>query len=132
MSNALKDSNLNTSDIDYINAHGTSTPFNDKTESSAIKSLFSDHSKNLKISSTKSMIGHSLGASGALEAVASILAIQNNEIPPTINYKTPDPDCDLNYVPNISIKQNINAVMSNSFGFGGHNGVIILKKWIDW
>ena len=131
MSNALKDSNLNTSDIDYINAHGTSTPFNDKTESSAIKSLFSDHSKNLKISSTKSMIGHSLGASGALEAVASILAIQNNVIPPTINYKTPDPDCDLNYVPNISIKQNLNAVMSNSFGFGGHNGVIIFKKWID-
>ena len=131
MSNAIKDSNLNTSDIDYINAHGTSTPFNDKTESSAIKSLFSDHSKNLKISSTKSMIGHSLGASGALEAVASILAIQNNEIPPTINYKTPDPDCDLNYVPNISIKQNVNAVMSNSFGFGGHNGVIIFKKWID-
>ena len=131
MSNALKDSNLNTWEIDYINAHGTSTPFNDKTESSAIKSLFSEHTKNLKISSTKSMIGHSLGASGALEAIASILAIQNSEIPPTINYKTPDPDCDLNYVPNISVKQNVNAVMSNSFGFGGHNGVIIFKKWND-
>ena len=129
MSNALKDSNLNTSDIDYINAHGTSTPFNDKTESSAIKNLFSEHAKNLKISSTKSMIGHSLGASGALEAIASILAIQNNEIPPTINYKTPDPECDLDYVPNVSVKQNVDAVMSNSFGFGGHNGVIIFKKW---
>ena len=131
MSNALKDSNLNTSDIDYINAHGTSTPFNDKTESSAIKNLFSENSKNLKISSTKSMIGHSLGASGALEAIASILAIQNNEIPPTINYKTPDPECDLDYVPNVSVKQNVDAVMSNSFGFGGHNGVIIFKKWND-
>ena len=131
MSNALKDSNLNTSDIDYINAHGTSTPFNDKTESSAIKNLFSEHSKNLKISSTKSMIGHSLGASGALEAIASILAIQNNKIPPTINYKTPDPECDLDYVPNVSVKQNVDAVMSNSFGFGGHNGVIIFKKWTD-
>ena len=131
MSNALKDSNLNTSDIDYINAHGTSTPFNDKTESSAIKNLFSEHSKNLKISSTKSMIGHSLGASGALEAIASILAIQNNKIPPTINYKTPDPECDLDYVPNVSVKQNVDAVMSNSFGFGGHNGVIIFKKWND-
>ena len=129
MSNALKDSNLNTGDIDYINAHGTSTPFNDKTESSAIKNLFSEHSKNLKISSTKSMIGHSLGASGALEAIASILAIQNNEIPPTINYKTLDPECDLDYVPNVSVKQNVDAVMSNSFGFGGHNGVIIFKKW---
>ena len=126
MSNALKDSNLNTSDINYINAHGTSTPFNDKTESSAIKNLFSEHSKNLKISSTKSMIGHSLGASGALEAIASILAIQNNEIPPTINYKTPDPECDLDYVPNVSVKQNVDAVMSNSFGFGGHNGVCLL------
>ena len=131
MSNALKDSNLNTSDINYINAHGTSTPFNDKTESSAIKNLFSEHANNLKISSTKSMIGHSLGASGALEAIASILAIQNNEIPPTINYKTPDPECDLDYVPNVSVKQNVDAVMSNSFGFGGHNGVIILKKWTD-
>ena len=131
MSNALKDSNLNPSDISYINAHGTSTPFNDKTESSAIKNLFSEHSKNLKISSTKSMIGHSLGASGALEAIASILAIQNNEIPPTINYRTPDPECDLDYVPNVSVKQNVDTVMSNSFGFGGHNGVIIFKKWND-
>ena len=131
MSNALKDSNLNTSDINYINAHGTSTPFNDKTESSAIKNLFSEHSKNLKISSTKSMIGHSLGASGALEAIASILAIQNNKIPPTINYKTPDPECDLDYVPNVSVMQNVDVVMSNSFGFGGHNGVIIFKKWND-
>ena len=77
------------------------------------------------------MIGHSLGASGALEAIASILAIKNNEIPPTINYKTPDPECDLDYVPNVSVKQNVDAVMSNSFGFGGHNGVIIFKKWND-
>ena len=129
MKNAIEDANIELSQINYINAHGTSTPFNDKTESAAIKSLFGDHSKNIKVSSTKSMIGHSLGASGAIEAIASILSIINNEIPPTINYETPDPECDLNYVPNKSVKTNVDIAMSNSFGFGGHNGVIIIKRW---
>ena len=129
MQNALDDANLSVNDIDYINAHGTSTPFNDKTESAAIASLFGDHTKKLKVSSTKSMVGHALGASGALEAIACIQAIQNDILPPTINYNNPDPECTLDYVPNNSQKSTINAAMSNSFGFGGHNGVIVIKKW---
>jgi 3-oxoacyl-[acyl-carrier-protein] synthase II len=129
MQNALDDANLSVNDIDYINAHGTSTPFNDKTESAAITSLFGDHTKKLKVSSTKSMVGHALGASGALEAIACIQAIQNDILPPTINYNNPDPECTLDYVPNNSQKSTINAAMSNSFGFGGHNGVIVIKKW---
>ncbi|MDB9722942.1 beta-ketoacyl-ACP synthase II [Candidatus Marinimicrobia bacterium] len=129
MQNAINDAGLKLEDVDYINAHGTSTPFNDKTESAAIKSLFGDHAENLNISSTKSMVGHSLGASGALEAVACVLAIQNNLLPPTINYDQADPECPLNYVPNNSLKANINVAMSNSFGFGGHNGVIVIKRW---
>ncbi len=129
MQKALDDANLSVNDIDYINAHGTSTPFNDKTESAAIASLFGDHTKKLKVSSTKSMVGHALGASGALEAVACIQAIQNDILPPTINYNNPDPECTLDYVPNNSQKSTINAAMSNSFGFGGHNGVIVIKKW---
>ena len=129
MQKALDDANLSVNDIDYINAHGTSTPFNDKTESAAIASLFGDHTKKLKVSSTKSMVGHALGASGALEAIACIQAIQNDILPPTINYANPDPECTLDYVPNNSQESNINAAMSNSFGFGGHNGVIVIKKW---
>ena len=129
MQNAINDAGLKLEDVDYINAHGTSTPFNDKTESAAIKSLFGDHTENLNVSSTKSMVGHSLGASGALEAVACVLAIQNNLLPPTINYNQADPECPLNYVPNNSLKANINVAMSNSFGFGGHNGVIVIKRW---
>ena len=129
MQKALDDANLSVNDIDYINAHGTSTPFNDKTESAAIASLFGDHTKRLKVSSTKSMVGHALGASGALEAIACIQAIQNDIFPPTINYTNPDPECTLDYVPNNSQESNINAAMSNSFGFGGHNGVIVIKKW---
>jgi len=129
MKNAIKDANLKFEDIDYINAHGTSTPFNDKTESAAIMTLFKDHAMHLKVSSTKSMVGHSLGASGALEAVACVQTIQNNIIPPTINYNTPDPECTLNYVPNQAVEQIINTTMSNSFGFGGHNGVIVIKRW---
>lgn len=129
MQKALDDANLSVNDIDYINAHGTSTPFNDKTESAAIASLFGDHTKRLKVSSTKSMVGHALGASGALEAIACIQAIQNDILPPTINYNNPDPECTLDYVPNNSQKSTINAAMSNSFGFGGHNGVIVIKKW---
>ena len=129
MKNAISDANLSIENIDYINAHGTSTPFNDKTESAAISSLFGSHAKKLKVSSTKSMIGHALGASGALEAVACILALQNNVLPPTINYKNPDPECELDYVPNNSQEFETNLAMSNSFGFGGHNGVILMKKW---
>lgn len=129
MKNAITDANLKFEDIDYINAHGTSTPFNDKTESAAIMTLFKDHAMHLKVSSTKSMVGHSLGASGALEAVACVQTIQNNIIPPTINYNTPDPECTLNYVPNQAVEQIINTTMSNSFGFGGHNGVIVIKRW---
>ena len=129
MKNAVLDANLSLNDVDYINAHGTSTPFNDKTESAAITSLFGEHAQKLKVSSTKSMIGHALGASGALEAVACILAINHNILPPTINYKDLDPECNLDYIANNSQKSEVNIAMSNSFGFGGHNGVILLKKW---
>lgn len=131
MRNAVNDSGLNLDDVDYINAHGTSTPFNDKTESSAISSLFGDHAKNLKISSTKSMVGHSLGASGALEAAACVKAIETDILPPTINQLTRDPDCPLDYIPNKAINKSINVAMSNSFGFGGHNGVIVIKRLSD-
>ena len=131
MKNAIQDANLSTQDIDYINAHGTSTPFNDKTESAAISSLFKETAEKLKVSSTKSMVGHALGASGALEAIACIMAIQNDIVPPTINYTTPDPECTLDYVPNESQQLTVNAALSNSFGFGGHNGVIALKKWVE-
>ena len=131
MKNAIQDANLSTQDIDYINAHGTSTPFNDKTESAAISSLFKETAEKLKVSSTKSMVGHALGASGALEAIACIMAIQNDIVPPTINYTTSDPECTLDYVPNESQQLAVNAALSNSFGFGGHNGVIAIKKWVE-
>ena len=126
---AIQDASLNPHDINYINAHGTSTPFNDKTESAAISSLFGDHATRLRISSTKSMVGHALGASGALEAVTCVKAINENIAPPTINYEHKDPECTLNYVPNNAEKTQIDAAMSNSFGFGGHNAVIVFKKW---
>ena len=129
MKNAIIDAGLNLEDVDYINAHGTSTPFNDKTESSAIMTLFGDHANKLKVSSTKSMIGHALGASGALEAAACVQAIQHNILPPTINYTTPDPECPLDYIPNKALSKNVNVTMSNSFGFGGHNSVIVIKRW---
>jgi 3-oxoacyl-[acyl-carrier-protein] synthase II len=131
MKNAIQDANLSTQDIDYINAHGTSTPFNDKTESAAISSLFKETAEKIKVSSTKSMVGHALGASGALEAIACIMAIQNDIVPPTINYTTPDAECTLDYVPNESQQLTVNAALSNSFGFGGHNGVIAIKKWVE-
>ena len=129
MERAITDSKMNLDEIDYINAHGTSTPFNDKNESAAIKNLFKDHSKNLKVSSTKSMTGHLLGAAGGIEAVASVKTIINQILPPTINYDTPDPDCDLDYVPNDAQKHNVNALLSNTFGFGGHNAVICIRKY---
>jgi 3-oxoacyl-[acyl-carrier-protein] synthase II len=130
MEQALKDAQLHPTDVDYVNAHGTSTPANDRTESAAIQAVFGDHANHLKISSTKSMIGHSLGASGALEAAACLLAIQEGRVHPTINYTTPDPECPLDYVPNTAQDHTVNVAMSNSFGFGGHNGVLVFKKWM--
>ncbi|MCJ7657177.1 MAG: beta-ketoacyl-ACP synthase II [Candidatus Atribacteria bacterium] len=126
---ALRDAKINPSQIDYINAHGTSTPLNDKLETLAIKKVFGRHAYDLKISSNKSMTGHLLGASGGVEAIATALTIKNNIIPPTINYNSPDPECDLDYVPNKSKKGIVNYAISNSFGFGGHNGVIVLGKY---
>ena len=129
MEKAIKNAKLNTDQIDYINAHGTSTPFNDKNESQAIQNLFKDHSKNMKVSSTKSMTGHLLGAAGAIEAVSLVKSINSQIIPPTINYDTPDPDCTLNYVPNHSQNFKFECALSNTFGFGGHNAVICIKKY---
>ncbi|MBD8003841.1 beta-ketoacyl-ACP synthase II [Bacillus norwichensis] len=126
---ALKDAGLAPEDIDYINAHGTSTPYNDKYETAAVKEVFGDYAKQVAISSTKSMTGHLLGAAGGVEAIFSALAIRDGILPPTINYETPDPDCDLDYVPNEARKKEINAVISNSLGFGGHNATIALKKY---
>ncbi len=126
---ALNDAGAVPSDIDYINAHGTSTPFNDKSESAAIRTVFGDHAYSLKVSSTKSMTGHLLGASGAIAAVACTKALMDNKVPPTINYTTPDPECDLDYVPNSSQDLECNTVMMNAFGFGGHNAVLVLQKW---
>jgi 3-oxoacyl-[acyl-carrier-protein] synthase II len=124
---ALEDAGLDVSQIDYINAHGTSTPLNDKSETAAIKTVFGEHAYRVPISSTKSMTGHLLGAAGALEAVVCIKALEVGIIPPTMNYEIPDPECDLDYVPNQARKLAMHRVMSNSFGFGGHNATIILN-----
>ncbi|MDK2984745.1 MAG: 3-oxoacyl-[acyl-carrier-protein] synthase [Clostridia bacterium] len=129
MSNALKDAGLNPSDIDYINAHGTSTPLNDKFETAAIKKVFGDNAKKVAISSTKSMIGHLLGAAGAVELITSILTINKGIITPTINYEERDPECDLDYVPNEAREANVNYALSNSLGFGGNNATLIVKKF---
>lgn len=129
MERAVQDAELGLNEIDYINAHGTSTPFNDKNESSAIAKLFKNHSNQLKVSSTKSMTGHLLGAAGGIEAVASVKTILEQTLPPTINYETPDPDCTLDYVPNTAQTHTVNAVLSNTFGFGGHNAVICIRKY---
>ena len=129
MEAAIRDAGMKYSDVDYINAHGTSTPHNDKNESIAIRTVFGDHADNLYISSTKSMTGHLLGASGAIEAIAALLIIENQIIPPTINLTDADPECDLNYVPNTAISAKVDTVVSNSLGFGGHNGVLLLKRW---
>ncbi len=128
---ALAQAGLGVQAIDYINAHGTSTPLNDKSETAAIKTVFGEHAYQVPISSTKSVTGHLLGAAGAIEAIFCVRALQENLLPPTINYEYPDPDCDLDYVPNQARPQAIQTVMSNSFGFGGHNAVIILSRWSD-
>lgn len=129
MKQALADANLEPESVDYINAHGTSTDMNDKYETQAIKTIYGDHAKKLAVSSTKSMTGHLLGAAGGVESVISVKAIDDGIIPATINYETPDPDCDLDYVPNEARKQDVNVVMSNSFGFGGHNACLVFKKY---
>ncbi len=125
---ALKSAKLNTEDVDYINAHGTSTPLNDKLETDAIKNVFGDRAHTVPVSSTKSMTGHLLGAAGAVELIACILSMQHNTIHPTINYETPDPECDLDYVPNTPREATLNTALSNSLGFGGHNAALIIKR----
>jgi 3-oxoacyl-[acyl-carrier-protein] synthase II len=126
---ALENAKLETGDIDYINAHGTSTPLNDKSETAAIKTVFGEQAYSIPVSSTKSMTGHLLGASGAIEAVFCILAIRDEILPATINYRNPDPECDLDYVPNAPRKASPKHVMSNSFGFGGHNATLVLSRF---
>lgn len=128
---AIQDAGLEPTDIDYINAHGTSTAFNDKSESAAIMSVFGDHAANLLVSSTKSMTGHLLGAAGAVEAIATTMAIVNGIAPPTINQFTPDPECTLNYVANVPQPKKIRAALSNTFGFGGHNATLCFKAFVD-
>jgi 3-oxoacyl-[acyl-carrier-protein] synthase II len=126
---ALEDAGLGTDELDYINAHGTSTPKNDAVETLAIKKVFGERAYRIPISSTKSMIGHTLGGAGALEAVACIKTILHNEVHPTINYEFPDPDCDLDYVPNVARQQRVDTVLSNSFGFGGQNACLVFKRF---
>ncbi len=131
MKAALKDAGLQPTDVQYINAHGTSTYFNDKNETEAIKEVFGDYAYELAVSSTKSMTGHLLGASGGLELIVSTLTVVNNKVHPTANYEFPDPACDLNYVPNKAIEKEVHAALSNSFGFGGHNVTLCVKKYVD-
>lgn len=126
---AISDANLNPDEINYVNAHGTSTGENDKNETAAIKTIFGERAYKMSISSTKSMTGHLLGASAAIEFIAASMAVQEGQIPPTINYEFPDPYCDLNYVPNKAIAHEVNAAISNSFGFGGHNVSLCVKKY---
>lgn len=128
MLNAIEDAGLIPAQVDYINAHGTSTPLGDKAETVAIKNTFGDHAHKLAVSSTKSMIGHLLGAAGGVEAVFSVLGIRDQVLPPTINYDTPDPDCDLDYVPNTAREVKLNVAISNSFGFGGTNATLVFRK----
>jgi 3-oxoacyl-[acyl-carrier-protein] synthase II len=129
MAKALKDGGLNPADVQYVNAHATSTPLGDKAETLAIKRAFGDHARQLAVSSTKSMTGHLLGAAGVAEAIFSILALRDQVAPPTINYRTPDPECDLDYVPNTARPMKIDVALSNSFGFGGTNGTVIFRRF---
>ena len=131
MKNAIEDGGLRPDDIDYVNAHGTSTYYNDLNETKAIKQLFKEKAEKLKISSVKSMLGHALGAAGGIEAVAAVLTVNTGIMPPTINLEEPDPECDLDYVPNTAQKGDIKYAISNSFGFGGTNATLVFKKWED-
>ena len=128
LARTLEDANLNPEDVDYINAHGTSTPYNDKFETAAIHKVFGGHAKKLMVSSTKSMTGHMLGAAGAIEAAVCAKTIETGIVPPTINYEHPDPDCDLDYVPNIARESPVKVAISTNLGFGGHNGALLFKK----
>jgi len=129
MSAALRDAGVPVTAVSYINAHGTSTPYNDKFETIAIKRVFGEHARNLAVSSTKSMTGHLLGAAGGVEAIATVLAMHHGMLPPTINYETPDPDCNLDYVPNQARKQDVEVALSNAFGFGGTNAILAFRKY---
>jgi 3-oxoacyl-[acyl-carrier-protein] synthase II len=129
MQQALTDAGVGVDDIDYINAHGTSTQLNDKSETTSIKAAFGERAYRIPISSTKSMTGHLLGAAGAVEALLCVKTLQDNVLPPTINYETPDPECDLDYVPNTARPATVQHIMSNSFGFGGHNATLILSQY---
>jgi 3-oxoacyl-(acyl-carrier-protein) synthase len=130
MNMAIEDAGISPGEVGYINAHGTSTPYNDKNETIAIKTVFGDHAMNgLMVSSTKSMTAHMLGASGGAEAIASLFALHRQEIPPTIHYNTPDPDCDLDYSPNQPTRHSFEYAMSNTFGFGGHNAVLLFRMF---
>jgi 3-oxoacyl-[acyl-carrier-protein] synthase II len=131
MTNCLEDGAVTPQEIDYVNAHGTSTTFGDKHETTAIKAVFGEHAYRLKISSTKSMIGHLLGASGGVEAIVCVLSIVRGIITPTINYEYPDPDCDLDYVPNQALEMPVRMALSNSFGFGGTNATLLFKRFED-
>jgi 3-oxoacyl-[acyl-carrier-protein] synthase II len=131
MRTAVDDAGIMPSDVQYINAHGTSTDLNDKYETQAIKTIFGDHAYKMAISSTKSMTGHLLGAAGGVEAAYTVLTLYNQIMPPTINYEFPDPDCDLDYVPNVARKARIEVALSNSFGFGGTNGTLVFKRWTE-
>ena len=130
MTLALRDAGLDVSAVGYINAHGTSTPYNDKFETLAIKRVFGEHARRLAVSSTKSMTGHLLGAAGGVEAIATVLALHHGVLPPTINYETPDPDCDLDYVPNQARKQDVEVALSNAFGFGGTNATLAFRTYL--
>ena len=129
MKMAIKDAGITPEGVDYINAHGTSTPLNDLTETLAIKKVFGGHAKKVPISATKSMTGHLLGAAGSTEAIFTVLSIRDGIMPPTINYEEPDPQCDLDYVPNVARRKPIRTAMSNAFGFGGTNATLIFKKF---
>jgi 3-oxoacyl-[acyl-carrier-protein] synthase II len=129
MNICVKDAGIAPQEVDYINAHGTSTKYNDEIETKAIKKVFGKHAYKLAVSSTKSMTGHLLGAAGGVEAVACAMALKHDILPPTINYKNPDPACDLDYVPNKARKTKVNVALSNSLGFGGHNTAIAMRKY---
>lgn len=129
MRRALLDAAIEPETVDYVNAHGTSTPSGDRGETLAIKAIFGEHARRLPVSSNKSMLGHLLGAAGAVEFIATVLALEHAMLPPTVNYEQPDPECDLDYVPNKARPARIRAAISNSFGFGGQNATLVVRRW---